>query len=46
VTREGDVLVYEPPDPLANVDLVRVVTTELAAGLWPAWHEIRLIGSR
>jgi hypothetical protein len=46
VTREGDVLVYEPPDPLASVDLVRVVTTELAAGLWPAWHEIRLIGSR
>jgi hypothetical protein len=46
VTKEGDVLVYEPAEPLADVDLVRVVTTKLAGGLWPAWHEIELIGVR
>ena len=46
VTKEGDVLVYEPTQPLVDIDLVRVVTTSLAGGLWPAWHEIELIGMR
>jgi hypothetical protein len=46
VTAEGHVLVYEPPEPLLDVDLVRVVTTKVAGGLWPAWHEVELIGLR
>jgi len=46
VTGEGNVLVFEPAEPIMDVDLVRVVTTELAGGLWPAWHEIELIGRR
>ena len=45
VTKEGDVLTYEPSEALVDVDLVRVVTTKIAGGLWPAWHEVELIGS-
>jgi len=41
-TREGEVLTYEPPEPLTDVEIVRVVTTRLAGGLAPAWHEIEL----
>jgi hypothetical protein len=42
VTHDGDVLVYEIPSLLANVNLVKVVTTSVD-GLFPAWHEIELI---
>lgn len=43
VTGEGDVLTYEPSEPLNEVELVRVVTTRIAGGLAPAWHEIELL---
>ncbi len=43
VTREGDVLIYEPPEPLTNVEVVRVVTRRIAGDLAPAWREIELI---
>ena len=39
VTTEGDVLVYEPETPKANVTAVRVETTTLG-DLAPAWHEL------
>ncbi|NOY57224.1 MAG: hypothetical protein GXP34_14755 [Actinobacteria bacterium] len=42
-TAEGDILTYEPPEPLTAVELVRVVTKRLAGGLAPAWHEIELL---
>jgi hypothetical protein len=42
-TAEGDVLTWEPGEPLPGVDLVRVVTTDLAGNLWPAWHEIEVL---
>ena len=42
VTDDGDVLTYADADRLLAVDLVRVVTTELAGGLAPAWREIAL----
>ncbi len=41
-TNEGDVLVYQPAQPMGGVTLVRVVTTSLD-NLFPAWHEIELI---
>jgi predicted amidohydrolase YtcJ len=44
VTEDGEVLTYEPAEPLREVDLVRVVTTELE-GLFPAWREIEVLGS-
>ena len=42
VTDDGDVLTYADADRLLAVDLVRVVTTELAGGLAVAWREIAL----
>ena len=42
VTAEGDVLAWDPAEPLMGVDLVRVVTTALG-DLWPAWHEIEVL---
>jgi len=42
-TAEGDVLVWKPEVALEEVDLVRLVTTALAGGLWPAWHEIDVL---
>jgi hypothetical protein len=45
VTSEGTLLSWEPPAALADVELVRVVTTSLTDGLAPAWHEIELIGA-
>jgi len=36
---------HEPSEALVDVDLVRVVTTKIAGSLWPAWHEVELIGS-
>jgi hypothetical protein len=44
VTAEGDVLIWQPAQPLTDVDLVRVVTVSLAGGLAPAWHEIEILG--
>jgi hypothetical protein len=44
VTAEGDVLTWQPAQPLTDVDLVRVVTVSLAGGLAPAWHEIEILG--
>jgi len=44
VTQEGDVLTFQPAEPLVGVDLVRVVTTSLL-DLWPAWHEIEILTS-
>jgi hypothetical protein len=44
VTKEQQILTYEPATPLSDIDVVRVVTTKLAGGLWPAWHEIELLG--
>jgi hypothetical protein len=38
------VLRYVPPEPLRDVELVRVVTRELG-DLAPAWHEIELLSS-
>jgi hypothetical protein len=42
VTDEGDVLTYQPEEPLAGVEGVRVVTTSVL-DLWPAWHEIEIL---
>ena len=42
-TSEGDILTYQPHDPLIGVDLLKVVTTRLANNLWPAWHEIEIL---
>ncbi|MBC8334742.1 MAG: cellulase family glycosylhydrolase [Anaerolineales bacterium] len=42
VTNEGDVLTFQPNEPLVGVDLVRVVTTSVL-DLWPAWHEIEIL---
>jgi hypothetical protein len=44
VTQEGDVLTYQPDQPLVGVDLVRVVTT-YALDVWPGWHEIEILTS-
>jgi hypothetical protein len=44
VTREGDVLRHVPPEPLRDVEVVRVVTRQLG-NLAPAWHEIELLSS-
>jgi hypothetical protein len=42
VTAEGDVLVYEPNEPIESVVRVMVETTALGGDLAPAWHEISL----
>ena len=42
VTDEGDVLTFQPEEPLAGVEVVRVVTTSVL-DLWPAWHEIEIL---
>jgi predicted amidohydrolase YtcJ len=44
VTSDGDVLAFEPASPIADAAVVRIVTTELAGGLAPAWREITLLG--
>lgn len=41
ITGDNDVLSYQPDQPIDDVVLVRVVTTQLG-GLAPAWHEIAL----
>jgi hypothetical protein len=43
VTSDGQVLTYEPADPIEDVDLVRVVTVSLD-DLFPAWREIEVVG--
>jgi hypothetical protein len=43
-TAEQDVLVYSPPVPLEDVDVVRIVTT--VSPSWVAWREIRIISRR
>jgi hypothetical protein len=42
-TNDGDVLVYQPDAPIAGVESVKVVTTSLAGGQFPAWQEIEVI---
>lgn len=44
VTESGDVLVFEPAEPLPGVEVVRVVTTYLI-DLWPAWQEIEVLSA-
>lgn len=43
-TRDGDWLIFKPDASLRNVRYVRVETTSLAGGLWPAWREISILG--
>lgn len=43
-TRDGQWLTFEPDEPLMGVRYIRVQTTSLAGGLWPAWREIRVLG--
>ena len=42
LTGEGDVLTFQPEEPLIGIDLVRVVTTSVL-DLWPAFHEIEIL---
>jgi hypothetical protein len=42
-TREGEWLVFKPATPLKSIRYVRVETTALG-DLWPAWHEISILG--
>jgi hypothetical protein len=42
-TKEGDILAFQPDEPLVGVDLVKVITTKIANNLWPAWHEIEIV---
>ena len=42
VTWDGDILTWAPADPVADVDLVRIVTTGLG-DLFPAWREIEIL---
>jgi hypothetical protein len=42
-TNEGDILTFQPDEPLIGVNLVKVVTTRLSNNLWPAWHEIEVL---
>jgi hypothetical protein len=42
-TREGEWLTYRPATPLKGVRYVRIETTALGS-LWPAWHEISILG--
>jgi hypothetical protein len=42
-TREGEWLTYRPTTPLKGIRYVRVETTALGS-LWPAWHEISILG--
>ena len=42
VTDEGDVLTFQPDEPLAGVEVVRIVTTSVL-DLWPAWHEVEVL---
>ncbi len=41
-TSEGDVLAWEPAEPILGVTRVKVVTTYVG-DLWPAWHEVVLV---
>lgn len=43
VTNEGDILTFQPDEPLMGVDIVKVFTTRLSNNLWPAWHEIEIL---
>jgi hypothetical protein len=43
VTADGDVLVYQPDEPVEGVESIRVVTTSLG-DLFPAWREIEVLG--
>jgi hypothetical protein len=43
-TREGEWLTYKPATPLKGVRYVRIETTALG-NLWPAWHEISILGN-
>jgi hypothetical protein len=42
VTSEGDVLIFQPEEPLIGIESVKVVTTSIL-DLWPAWHEIEIL---
>jgi hypothetical protein len=42
VTSEGDVLIFQPEEPLIGIEIVKVVTTSIL-DLWPAWHEIEIL---
>jgi len=42
VTSEGDLMVFQPEEPLIGIDSVKVVTTSILE-LWPAWHEIEIL---
>jgi F5/8 type C domain/Cellulase (glycosyl hydrolase family 5) len=44
ITENGQLLIFRPDSPLMNVRYVRIETTALAADLWPAWREIRVLG--
>jgi hypothetical protein len=44
-TEDGQMLVWRPETPLANVRYVRIETTAIIADLWPAWREISLLGN-
>ena len=43
VTADGDVLVYQPDEPVEEVESIRVVTTTLG-DLFPAWRDIEVLG--
>ncbi len=43
-TRDGDRLIFTPDAPLDAVRFVRIETTALSGGLWPAWREISILG--
>ncbi len=42
ITNEGDILTFQPDEPLLEVDLVKVITKQVL-DLWPAWHEIEIL---
>jgi len=43
-TADGESLLVDLPASLVDVRFVRVETTGLAGGLWPAWREISVLG--
>jgi hypothetical protein len=43
ITNEGEIITFQPDEPLIGVDLVKVITTNLSNNLWPAWHEIEIL---
>ena len=43
-TKEGQTLTFRPATPLKGIRYVRIETTFVAGGLWPAWHDISILG--